>query len=61
MHFDVTSQGAVWGVLTLVNANIAQCKNRSGLSWFLISIILGPLATLMLAFADKLPNPNSAD
>lgn len=26
MHFDGTSQGAVWGVLTLVNANIAQCK-----------------------------------
>ena len=61
MHLDVTGTGAVYGVLTLVNANIAQCKNRSGLNWFGISIILGPLATLILAFTDKLPNPKSAE
>ena len=61
MHFDITSQGAVWSILTLVNANIAQCKNRSGLNWFLLSIILGPSATLILAFMDKLPNMKSAD
>nr|WP_274435943.1 hypothetical protein [Alicyclobacillus sp. ALC3] len=61
MHVHVTTYGAVSAVLTLVNANIAQCKNRSGLNWFGISIILGPLATLILAFTDKLPNPKSAE
>ena len=43
-----------WGTLALINAGIAQGKNRSGVNWFLISIILGPIATLLLvAFSDK--------
>ncbi len=39
---------AGWGSLALVNAGLAQGKNRSGLSWFLISLLLGPLATFLL-------------
>jgi len=43
-----------WGTLALINAGIAQGKNRSGFNWFLISIFLGPIATLILvAFGDK--------
>lgn len=37
-----------WGTLTLINAGIAQGKNRSGLNWFLISLLLGPIATFLL-------------
>ena len=37
-----------WGTLTLINAGIAQGKNRSGLNWFLISLLLGPFATFLL-------------
>ncbi len=45
-----------WGTLALVNAGLAQSKGRSGLWWWLISLLLGPLATLILvAFLDKLP------
>jgi hypothetical protein len=44
-----------WGTLALINAGIAQGKNRSGLNWFLISLLLGPLATLLLVLLDKLP------
>ena len=45
-----------WGTLALVNAALAQSKGRSGLSWWFISLLLGPLATLILvAFLDKLP------
>ena len=45
-----------WGTLTLINAGIAQGKNRSGLNWFLLSILLGPIATFILvALMDKLP------
>ena len=45
-----------WGTLALINAGLAQSKNRSGLAWFLLSIFLGPLATFFLvAFCDKLP------
>ncbi len=39
---------AGWGSLALVNAGLAQGKNRSGLNWFLISLFLGPLATFLL-------------
>ena len=28
-----------WGTLALINAGIAQGKNRSGLAWFLLSVI----------------------
>ena len=41
-----------WGTLALINAGLAQGKNRSGLTWFLLSI-LGPIATLVLVIADK--------
>ncbi|HLS22562.1 MAG TPA: hypothetical protein VK037_01455 [Pseudogracilibacillus sp.] len=42
-----------WGTLALLNAGVAQGKNRSGLNWFLLSLFLGPLATLFLVLADK--------
>ena len=47
-----------WGTLSLINAGLAQGKNRSGLVWFLISLLLGPIATFILvAFCEKLPGP----
>ncbi|MDE5413451.1 MAG: hypothetical protein LPK26_07985 [Bacillaceae bacterium] len=42
-----------WGTLALINAGLAQGKNRTGFNWFLLSIILGPLATLILLFCEK--------
>lgn len=35
-----------WGTLALINAGLAQGKNRSGLLWFLLSLVFGPFATL---------------
>jgi hypothetical protein len=47
-----------WGTLALINAGLAQSKNRSGLAWFLISLLLGPIATFILvAFMDRLERP----
>jgi hypothetical protein len=37
-----------WGTLALINAGLAQSKNRSGLAWFLLSLLLGPIATFIL-------------
>lgn len=37
-----------WGTLTLINAGLAQGKGRSGLTWFAISLLLGPFATLLI-------------
>jgi hypothetical protein len=46
---------AGWGTLALINAGLAQGKQRSGLNWFVASIFFGPLATFILvAFCDPL-------
>ena len=42
-----------WGTLALINAGIAQGKNRSGLNWFLLSLFLGPVATFFLVISEK--------
>ena len=44
---------AGWGTLALINAALAQGKNRSGLLWFLLSLPLGPFATLLLVLLPK--------
>lgn len=44
------------GTLALINAGLAQSKNRSGLAWFFASLLLGPIATLLIVALDKLPD-----
>jgi len=46
----IGSQGYVvgWGTLMLINAGLAQGKGRSGLAWFLLSLLLGPIGTLLI-------------
>jgi hypothetical protein len=46
------------GTLALINAGLAQTKNRSGLGWFLGSLFLGPIATLVIVL---LPRVDPAD
>jgi hypothetical protein len=36
-----------WGTLALINAGLAQSKNRSRLNWFLLSLLIGPLYRCM--------------
>jgi hypothetical protein len=45
-----------WGTLALLNAGLAQSKGHSRLVWFLLSVVLGPLATFVLVvFMDQKP------
>ena len=44
-----------WGTLALINAGLAQSKNRSGLLWFLASLLLGPLATFLIVVCEPVP------
>jgi hypothetical protein len=37
-----------WGTLSLINAGLAQSKRRSGLGWFLASLLIGPVATFLI-------------
>ena len=56
-HFSSFADGAPWfagwGTLALINAGLAQGKNRSGLLWFLLSVVFGPLATLALVLLPR--------
>ncbi|WP_282272834.1 hypothetical protein [Stenotrophomonas sp. PS02298] len=45
-----------WGTLALINAGLAQSKGRGGMNWFLISLLLGPLATLLLVVSNPIAN-----
>ena len=47
-----TSWTMGWGTLALVNAGLAQTKHRSRLGWFLGSLLLGPVATLLIVLLD---------
>jgi hypothetical protein len=54
------SYSAAWFTLSLINAGLAQAKNRSGARWWLGSLFVGPLATLLLVVWPPLL-PGSAD
>lgn len=41
-----------WGTLAIINAGLAQSKGRSRMGWFLASLLLGPLATLLVVVTD---------
>jgi len=47
-----------WGTLALINAGLAQGKGRSGLNWFLLSCLLGPIATFIIVVSEKIPESN---
>ena len=50
-----TSYFVGWGTLSLINAGLAQAKGRSGLIWWLFSLLLGPLATLLIVLFPPVP------
>ncbi|MCY3016636.1 MAG: hypothetical protein WCJ31_14170 [Planctomycetia bacterium] len=41
------------GTLALINAGLAQSKQRSGLLWWLFSLVLGPIATFLIVVLPK--------
>ncbi|QDG63901.1 hypothetical protein NIBR502770_05525 [Pseudarthrobacter sp. NIBRBAC000502770] len=45
---DYSTGGAVWFAIALINAGLAEQKNRSRIVWFLISVFIGPFATLLI-------------
>jgi len=42
-----------WFTLALINAGLAQSKNRSGLGWWLASLLIGPIATFLIVVLEK--------
>jgi len=50
---DRTNFFVGWGTLSLINAGLAKSKNRSGLIWCLLSLVMGPFATFLIVVLDK--------
>jgi purine-cytosine permease-like protein len=42
-----------WFTLSLINAGLAQAKGRSGLLWWLLSLFIGPIATLLIVVLPR--------
>ena len=55
--FEPSSYFVGWGTQALINAGLAQSKNRSGLAWFLVSLLLGPFATFVVVVLDPVRKP----
>ena len=53
-----TEYAVGWFTLDLINAGLAQGKGRSGLAWWLVSLFLGPLATLLIVLLDPVKPEN---
>ena len=49
-----TQYAVGWFTLSLINAGLAQGKGRSGLGWWLVSLLLGPIATFLIVVLDDL-------
>ena len=47
--------GTFWFAVALLNAGLAQLHGRRGLNWFLLSLLIGPFATLILVLQYKKP------
>jgi hypothetical protein len=49
----MSTQYAVgWFTLSLINAGLAQGKGRSGLAWWAVSLLFGPIATFLIVLLD---------
>lgn len=48
MQEGYVSFSAAWFTLSLINAGLAQSKQRSGVNWWFASLFIGPLATLLI-------------
>ena len=47
-----TQYAVGWFTLSLINAGLAQGKGRCGLAWWAVSLLLGPIGTLLIVLLD---------
>jgi hypothetical protein len=50
---DESGYAVGWGALALINAGLAETKGRGRLNWFLLSLLLGPIATFMIVAMER--------
>ena len=52
MKMEASSAAIGIGTLALINAGLAEQKRRNRLIWFLLSLVLGPIATLLIVVLE---------
>ena len=57
MNPNVREYAVGWFTLSLINAGLAQAKGRGGLNWWLLSLLLGPLATFLIVVLEPIRKP----
>ena len=57
MKMEASSAVVGVGTLALINAGLAEQKGRSRLVWFLLSLVLGPVATLLIVLLESVGKP----
>lgn len=50
---NATTNGAWWLALAIVTAGLAETKGRRRWIWFLLGLILGPIATALVVIWDR--------
>jgi type IV secretory pathway VirB2 component (pilin) len=55
VYYRSPEVGIGWFTLALINAGLAQSKGRSGLLWWLVSLLLGPIATFLIVILERVP------
>ena len=50
---DWALTGGSWLAIVSLNAAVASALGRGRLTWFIVSIFLGPIASLLLAFFGR--------
>ena len=48
MTWDASTVGALWLTVAILAGGFARTLNRSGWTWFLLTLFLGPLAAFLL-------------
>jgi hypothetical protein len=59
MDNGFVNSGGVWLAIALINAGLAEQKNRSRLAWFFISLFFGPFATFLIVVMGPPVSPAS--
>jgi hypothetical protein len=47
--------GSMWVTQSLINAELAESKGRGRFNWWLLSLLLGPIATLLIVVMGRGP------
>jgi hypothetical protein len=48
MTSDASALGAVWLTMAILAGGYARTRNRSAWTWFVLTLVLGPLAAFLL-------------